>query len=286
MARGGDWAIRERIERRLVRRRRLRLLAWFVVLAGSAAFGAERWLTAQRVFVVKVIRLPHCPDHLRPPAAKVLEPLLGRTVFEVRAQAGTLCERLSALPEVAGAELVCRPPDSVEVALTPRQPRFAVHARGAWLSVAADGVVVRAPRQAEPGLTRIYGLQPPAAQPGTRLKPSLLAGAERCADACRAVLGRPPQQVAFDPGGGVRVRTADGQLVLLGRPVELEPKLRLYRAVRGQLRGPVEYVDVAVPESPAWLPRKVLPLPTAKETADAPVRPREERLSPSPPAAG
>ncbi|NUQ02128.1 MAG: FtsQ-type POTRA domain-containing protein, partial [Armatimonadetes bacterium] len=144
--------------RRAARRRRLVLL--LLILGGGLFTAIKRWTDAHEVFTVEVIRLAACPDHLRGQAAAVLQPLLNRTFFEVAGQAGELRERLARLPEVASATLVCRPPNAVEVRLTPRVPTLAVQAGRSWLSVDSGGVIVRAVSNPERGLPQVYGLQP------------------------------------------------------------------------------------------------------------------------------
>lgn len=235
-------------------RRRGRWLA-LLLLTAASGWAAKRWAETEQVFVVEVVALAACPDHLRAPAAAVLEPLVGQTFFEVATRADEMRHRLARLPEVADAELVCRPPNSVEVRLVPRVPTLAVRAGRQWLSVDAGGVIVRSGPRAEAELPQVYGLRPAVTAPGARIAPQQLAEAAVAVRACEQVLGAGPRALAFEPGGALRLRTAAGELVLLGQAKELEHKLYTYQVIRNRLGAAPVYVDVATPTAPAWLPQ-------------------------------
>ncbi|MCZ7600063.1 MAG: hypothetical protein M5U09_23200 [Gammaproteobacteria bacterium] len=101
----------------------------------------------------------------------------------------------------------------------------------------------------------LLGLQVSAPTPGLRVPGRRVAQAVACREACEAVTGQAPARIGFEPGGGLRVRLADGSLVLLGQATDLEHKLHTYLVVRNRLTTPVEYIDVATPTVPAWRPR-------------------------------
>ncbi len=165
-----------------------------------------------------------------------------------------MVRKLARLPEVRGAELTCRPPNTVSVKLLPRVPRFAVQAGRQWLSVDDEAVIVRVGDAPEPGLCALLGVPTPVLTPGSRLAGRRLGQAAECREACEAVVGRAPTRIGFEPGGGLRVRLATGELVLLGQAADLERKLHAYLVVRNRLTTPVEYIDVATPTVPAWRP--------------------------------
>ena len=241
----------ERRKRAAVLRRRVFLL---LLCCTTAGYAAKRWADEQEVFVVETIQLEVCPDHLREAAAEQLQPLLGRTFFEVAAQREAMVQKLARLPEVRGAELDCRPPNEVSVKLIPRVPQFAVEAGRQWLSVDDEAVIVRVTAQPEAALCELLGLQPAVLTPGARLSGQRLRQAAECRQACEAVVGQPPVRIGFEPGGGLRVRLASGELVILGQATELERKLHAYLVVRNRLTMPVQYIDVATPTVPAWQP--------------------------------
>lgn len=204
-------------------------------------------------FEVEVVKLVECPPHLRAPASEILSPLLGRTFFEVRAQADRVAERLTVLPEVAAAQIECHPPNVVEVRLRPRIPALAVKAGARWLSVDLDGVVVRATARPEAGLPQVYGLAL-TAEPGARIDGALPRAAARCIAIGRRVFGQTPPAVAIEPGGGMILRTADGGRAVVGDETDLERKLAVFAALRARLGGRAAYIDVSDPAAPFWLP--------------------------------
>lgn len=249
------------------RRRRGRLRPVLLLLAPLLAVGAA-WprVKAHPVFRVEVIHLAKCPDHLRASANQTLRPLLGQTFFDAASQAGGLRRKLSALPEVAGATLTCRPPNVVEVRLTPRVPTLAVRAAQSWLQVDNHGVIVRATARPPAQLPQVFGLRPAVSLPGAQIQAVELGTVAECVAACTKVLGAAPRTVAFETGGALRLRVADGSLVLLGQPLDLEQKLQTYQVIRNRLTAPVRHIDVSMPAAPAWLPADYVPEPVSTAT--------------------
>ncbi len=258
-----DRAIRGQLRRRR-RWRRLRGLTLLLVLLGGLGWGMERWLAAHRVFTVEVIRLVACPDHLRGPAAQALNPLIGHSYFEAAAWTDAFTARLASLPEVAGAVVTCRPPNIVEVRLTPRVPALTVRAGPSWATIDAGGVVIRTGPRPEPGLVALLGARAVAARPGEKLLERAVGEALACARATERQFGQPPRMLAVEPGGGFRVRTATGHLVLLGQPRDLPRKLRRALLLVNRVGSEAAYVDVSNADHPAVRPLEEAGAATAK----------------------
>lgn len=227
-----------------------------ILLCLLAAGSAVAWPRVQQhdAFRVEVVRLHGCPDELREAVHARVEPLLGRDFFAVFAAAGRYTTAIAELPEIARAELRCVLPDRVELSLLPRTPQYALPAPGGWLNVDGEGVIVRVTDRPAAGLTRVHGLRPAEIAPGSRVRGVDWLAVTATRAAADVVLGRPPQTIALDPGPSLRLRTAAGELVQLGAATDLERKLQVYQAVRNRLAGPARYVDVSVPEAPAWAP--------------------------------
>lgn len=237
-------------------RRPRRPRRWLTLLVLCGAGSALAWPRVQQhdAFRVEVVRLHGCPDELRDAVHTLVEPLLGRDFFAVYAAAGRYTAAIAALPEIARAELRCVLPNRVELSLLPRVPQYALPAPGGWLNVDGEGVIVRVTDRPAAGLTRVHGLQPSAITPGSRIRGADWLAVTATRAAGDVVLGRPPATIALDPGPSLRLRTAAGELVQLGAATDLERKLQVYQAVRNRLAGPARYVDVSVPEAPAWAP--------------------------------
>lgn len=214
------------------------------------------WVVAVRhpAFVVEVVRLAECPNHLRAEAAAVLDPLIGQTFFDVRSRREALTAQLAALAEVSTVQFECRPPDTVEVRIRPRVPTLAVQAGERWFQVDDEGVIVRLGSAPEAGLPQVYGLTSKVSEPGWSVGCRLLTMANECVAACVRVLGSKPVALRFEDGAAMRLQTADGSTVVLGQVTELEQKLRLYLVLRRKLPATAAYVDVSAPAAPFWQP--------------------------------
>ncbi len=255
MAANGASRIQRMIARRRRRARRLKLLVVVAIALGVGEHYLEDWASRNRVFDVDVVHLVDCPDSLRPLAARQTEPLLGRKLWTIAVRSEAIRREFAALPEVARADLRWRLPNRVELRLKPRVPELAVQVGERWLSVDPNGLVVRATPQPEKALPQVLGLRTKASEPGQAIKTPRYQSALELARTCRRVLGGQPQAVGFEAGGGLRVRTAGGDLVVIGQAQELERKLRVYQAIRQKLGGDALYIDVATPTAPAWRPK-------------------------------
>jgi cell division septal protein FtsQ len=238
------------LQRRLRWRRRMVRLGMALSVLAVAAGSALPVIEAQPVFRVRTIRLVGCPDTLRTPIAKLLSPLLGHTLFEVRDQAPRYLAQVRALPEVKNAALVSRPPNLCEVRITPRVARYAVRAGERCLAVDVEGRILRHDPRPGKGLPEVWGLAVTDDQPGRTIPSASLQPVETCLAACEATLGAPPAAVELCDGGALRVRTQRGDRIVLGRLAGLENKLRAYLAVRSQLTDPLGYIDVSTPGAP------------------------------------
>lgn len=229
---------------------RRRLVALGLLGLASAAWAARR----SAPFLVEVVRLAECPERLREPMARVLRGCLGRSYFDVKAEREVLRARLCRHPEVADAEVACRAPRTVEVRIRARKPVVCVRGTRGWLWVDGVGQVVRAEPVPAAGLVQVYGFDPGTSLPGAVLCGVQLAEADQVSRACERVLGARPRVVIFEPGGGTQVRTAAGDLVVLGRARDLDYKMQVFLVVHNRLTRPAAYVDVSVPSVPVWLP--------------------------------
>jgi cell division septal protein FtsQ len=238
--------------RRARRSRALCLLCFWTAMAAALAAGAWPSVRQHPAFRVGTIRLVGCPDALRTDAARILQPLLGRDLFAVRGQSPAFTAKLRALPEVAAAELVCRLPRTVVASFKTRQPVLCALAGERWLLVDAEGRVLRQVAQSPAGLPQAYGLCAGAEQPGEHVPAEPLAAIRDVIDVARECLGAAPRGVSLGEAGALRLRTGDGDVVILGPADRLAEKLHVYRAVRARLDHPVAYIDVTVPSAPVW----------------------------------
>lgn len=239
-------------------RRPRRKQRWLVLLAVLAAGGVVAWPRVERhdLFRVDTVELRACPDELRAEAHQVLRPVLGQSIFRALARRARLEATLAALPEAADARVTCRPPNRVELILEGRRAEYAVATPRGWLEVDDEGVILRVRPRPASALTQVRGLVVSEPTPAARLAGDGWRMVTGAASACEVVLGRRPRSVAVEPGGAVRLRTAGDGLVLLGEARDLETKLKVYRAALNRLPGPARYIDVSVPEAPAWRPRE------------------------------
>lgn len=239
-----------RYRRHVMRLKRLRRLALVLALLSGTAGVAVPVIESQPVFRVRLVQLYNCPDTLRAPVAKVVRPLLGRSLFEASQQRKPCRAALRTLPEVADVRLVCRAPHAVEVRVTPRVASYTLKQGKEWLAVEANGRILRVDAKPAAGLLQLFGVEPGDGKPGGWVKRADLRPVERCVKACQTVLGAPPAALELSSAGALRLRTAHGDNVVLGQASGLNAKLEVFAAVRGKLSAPARYIDVSVPSAP------------------------------------
>lgn len=237
---------RRRIEvRRDQGRRRLRLLiALVVVVFLTAAAWAVAGSPLADVDRIKVV------DAERTPAADVVRATgIRRSSAMVDVDEGRAARRVEALPWIATAEVVREWPGTVVVTVTERAPTAVTRAdTGSWALVDATGRVLDVVPEAPPGLTVLEGLAA-APEPGATLDggSAPLAVVAALTGALRARV----QAVVTTAGEQVELTLTPRGRARLGRPTELEAKLRALERVLAQVDArDLAVVDVRLPSSP------------------------------------
>jgi cell division septal protein FtsQ len=236
--------------RRTKRQRRMVTSTVLLILFGCLGGAAWPYVKEQPVFRVSTIRLVGCPDAVRVSANGILKPLIGRDLFDVRAQAPAFVAKLQALPEVAEARLDAHPPNTVVAVIRPRPPVLYAQCGGEWVTVAADGRAMRRLAQPRGDLPQAFGLSV-GTRVGEDVPAAQMSAVLAAVTACKSCLGAAPTAVSLLDGGALIVKAANGDVIKLGEAAQLEEKLNVYRTVRAQIDHPVGYIDVSTPSAPA-----------------------------------
>jgi cell division protein FtsQ len=154
--------------------------------------------------------------------------LLGANLL--RADLGAAQERLYQLPLVKSVHIEREWPGGVRISIVERMPWGTWEQSGVRYTIDSEGVVL--------------GFTPPpdgspvirSAEPGTRLQGDrvdyqAVAAAAELYEKLPAQLGTAVTEVAFLPGKGVQVTTADGQSAILGDSSSIEYKLAVWAAM-------------------------------------------------------
>lgn len=237
---------RRRIEvRRVQGRRRLRLLiALLVVLlltVGAWAVARSPVTDVDRIEVVGAERTP-AADVVRATAIRRGSPM-------IKVDEGRAARRVEALPWIDAAEVSRDWPGTVVVTVTERAATAVTSTdAGAWALVDPSGRVLEVVADIPPGLTVLEGL-PPAAEPGATLDggSAPLTVVAALTPALRARV----QAVVTVAGEQVELKLTPRGTVRLGRPTDLENKLRAVERVLAQVdTRDLAVLDVRLPSSP------------------------------------
>jgi cell division protein FtsQ len=224
------------------RRRRLLVLVLVLVVLATVAWMVSRSpLLDVDELVVRGNQRATADEVLEAGGLTKGEPLVWLDVD--RARSG-----IEELPWVRSAKVVREWPDTVRVTVQERRAVAWVDAgEGRALVVDPSGRVLAVDAQVPAGLPQLLDVVPPAAVGGT-VTPTVGA---RVAGALEGLVQASTRGIATASDGRVTLRIASGQEIRLGRPNDLDDKVRAAVAVLGapQAAGKV-YVDVSAPANP------------------------------------
>jgi cell division septal protein FtsQ len=228
-----------------------RSLAAGFALVGVAA-GAYVAARTTSAFAVTQIEVRGAPPAVTRPVRAALEPLLGRSLLDVRG--GAVEARAEAIPFVAAASVDRAFPHTLVVHVRPEQP-IAVLRRGAesWLLSARGRVLRPLARGSLRRFARIWIAPTTGVALGERVSDARAARALRIL--VPLVRGRFPARVrTVRVDGELTVVLATGLELRLGDETELPLKIAVARRIVPTLpvaeAAAAGYLDVSVPERP------------------------------------
>jgi cell division protein FtsQ len=249
-----DDRIRDRRRSVNQQRGRRRAIPIAILILVIVAAGLFLWLRSSSVFAVKIITATATEHVGKDEIAQAASPALG--VSLLRVSTGAIEDALGALPYVRSADVYRDFPSTLEIRVREYEPMARVQASPGdlWL-VSDDGRVLEK-------VTPPRGYSLPLVIPATSL--TLGPGGQLPEEVVAAlpVVGLLEEgdltadlpdvkQVDVTAAGEVGLTLADNTQLRLGRPVELERKLKVAADIFKQnLKAgkQLEYVDVSVPE--------------------------------------
>ncbi len=148
---------------------------------------------------------------------------------DLRAAATTIEE----IPLVASVSIERRWPSSVRIVVREREPWGSWEQAGVRYTIDREGVVLG--RAAPPsGATTIVSTAAFSLKAGDRVDYQAVETAIEIGEQLQAALGTRAVEVAYAPGEGVRVHTADGQTALLGDSSAIAYKLAVWARVAAE----------------------------------------------------
>jgi cell division septal protein FtsQ len=226
------------------------LVAGVAVLAvGVGGYVAARTTSA---FAVTEIEVRGAPPPVAGEVRKALEPLLGRSLLDLRG--GAVEARAEAIPTVAGVSSDRAFPNTLVVYVRPEQP-IAVLRRGAesWLLSARGRVLRPLARGSLPRFPRVWVAETTTVAVGERLSDAGTARALRVL--VPLAHERFPARIrTVRVEAELTVVLASGLELRLGDETDLALKLavasRIVPTLAGATTGVSAYLDVSVPERP------------------------------------
>jgi cell division protein FtsQ len=253
-----DERVRDRVTQQRGRRRAVLVI---VILVLVAAAGLFLWLRSSSVFAVKIVTATATERVTRDDIANATSQTLGVSLLKVSTRA--LEQALSALPYVRSVQVYRDFPNTLEVELVEYEPlaRVQASAGDVWL-VSDDGRVlenVTPPRGYS--LPLVIPAMPLTLAPGTDAPGEIVGALAVVKELLHGdAAARLPdiKQVDVNAAGEVGLTLADGSQLRLGRPTDLDQKLKAAEAAieaYSKDGRAWEYVDVSVPTRPAVKPK-------------------------------
>jgi cell division septal protein FtsQ len=146
----------------------------------------------------------------------------------------------------------------VAFTVTARQPFFVLPHGKRYYPVDEEGLLLEEEGAPRPDLPIVFGLDSGPVQVGQRLPGPTLRPIQECIRAARE-RGVDLARLALARDGTVRLCTSWEEVVRLGPVREVGRKLDLFAVARRDLRQrdrEFEYIDVSVPDTPVWKPRR------------------------------
>jgi len=250
------------ISKRRALQRRRRRRRWGVGLLGLAlAGGIWQWglpyLLGLPCWIVEEVDLGTCPPALRPAVAERIGAFIGQPIYRIWWQRSRIVAEVEALPRIRTARLHLGWPNRVALAIAPRQPLFVVSSGGKYYPVDQEGILLEKAASPPPSLPLVWGLAVGSKRAGEPLPPSAVQPVLDCLAAARERQVEVAHLIWLKDQT-LQLHTAQNEQVRLGPNRELSRKLGLFVGIRKELQRQgqaFEYVDVSVPEVPAWKPR-------------------------------
>ena len=206
-------------------KRWIALAATLTILVGLAGGGV--WLYQSPFF--KVTRIQVQGNHTVPTDTVLsAADVLGQSMFT--ADLASAQKALYALPLVSSVRIVRAWPHTVKITVQERQPWGTWRQGGVDYTIDREGVVLGM-NPAPPGSPVIVSSELGSHIQGDRVDYQAVAAAAEIYQKLPAVLGTTVTEVAFVPGKGVQVTTANHQTALLGDSSSISYKLAVWAAV-------------------------------------------------------